>query len=131
MFRRPIVTVVEPANSTTGTDVPIATIVLGLVVIAGLFWFLNSPAAVRIAEAELIDDRLTAIVSSCGGELTLDVYEDDGLVLVRVLDHRFRFRLSGNACQDRVPIPLSVPLGQRDLVDESTGRHVPVMVWDS
>lgn len=117
----------------TNTDTDLLVAIVGVVVlaIAGVVWFLNSPAPVEVAEAEVVDDDLTAIVNSCGGDLTVDVHEDDSLVLVRVLDHRFRLRFSGNDCQDGVQIPLSVPLGQRNLVDDSSGRQVAVTVWDS
>ncbi|HEX6220301.1 MAG TPA: hypothetical protein VF115_04340 [Acidimicrobiia bacterium] len=117
----------------TNTDTDLLVAIVGVVVlaIAGVVWFLNSPAPVEVAEAEVVDDDLTAIVNSCGGDLTVDVHEDDGLVLVRVLDHRFRLRFSGNDCQDGVQIPLGVPLGQRNLVDDSSGRQVAVTVWDS
>jgi len=102
-----------------------------LVVVAALaavLWYLNSPAVVRVAEAEVDpNDGITAVVNSCGAELTVDVYEDDSLVVITVLDHRFRLRLSGNDCQDVIHIPLSVPLGNRLLMDGSAaGRQVPV-----
>lgn len=121
----------ERGATTADTDTRIAIGVVVLVAIAGVVWFVNSPAPVEVAEAEVIDDSLTAIVNSCGGDLTVDVYEDDNLVRVRVLDHRFRIRFSGNDCQDGVPIPLSVPLGQRTLVDDATAQQVAVTVWDS
>ncbi len=121
----------ESGPTTTDTDFPIAGVVLIAVAFAGIVWFVNSPAPVVVAEAEVVDDDLTAIVNSCGGDLTVDVYEDDSLVRVRVLDHRFRLRLSGNDCQDGVPIPLSVPLGERILVDDATSQQVGVTIWDS
>lgn len=106
-------------------------VVIFVALIGGIVWFLNSPAPVDVAEAEVVDDDLTAIVNSCGGDLAVDVHEDDSLVRVRVLDHRFRLRFAGNDCQDGVQIPLSVPLGQRNLIDDSSGHQVAVTIWDS
>ena len=106
-------------------------VVVFVALIGGIVWFLNSPAPVEVAGAEMVDDSLTAFVNSCGGDLTVDVYEDDSLVRVRVLDHRFRFMLGGDDCQDGVLIPLSVPLGNRTLVDDATSQPVDVMFWDS
>lgn len=117
--------------TTSDTDLPIAMVVVFVALIGGFVWFLNSPAPVDVAEAEVVDDDLTAIVNSCGGDLTVDVHEDDSLVRVRVLDHRFRLRFAGNDCQDGVQIPLSVPLGQRNLIDDSSGHQVAVTIWDS
>lgn len=98
-----------------------------LVALAGILWYLNSPASVRVADAEVgPDDGITAIVNSCGAELSVDVYEDDHLVVIEVLDHRFRLRLYGNDCQDAIHIPLSAPLGDRSLIDDSAGIQVPV-----
>lgn len=95
--------------------------------LAAILWYLNSPAVVRVADAEVgpIDD-ITAIVNSCGPELSVDVYEDDLLVAIRVFDHRFRIRFDGNDCQDVIQVPLSVPLGGRMLVDGSNGRSLLV-----
>lgn len=99
---------------------------LTVVVLAALLWWLNSSASVEVAEAEKVLERgITAIVKSCGGELGVDVYEDDSLVLIEVVDHRFRIRFSGDACQDVIRIPLSVPLGNRALVDRVTSEPVP------
>lgn len=117
--------------TTSDTDLPIAMVVIFVALIGGIVWFLNSPAPVDVAEAEVVDDDLTAIVNSCGGDLAVDVHEDDSLVRVRVLDHRFRLRFAGNDCQDGVQIPLSVPLGQRNLIDDSSGHQVAVTIWDS
>jgi hypothetical protein len=90
---------------------------------------LNSSALVEVADAEVVlNDGVTAIVNSCGGELSVDVYEDDHLVRITVLDHRFRIRFYGNDCQDAIRVPLSVPLGDRLLIDDSTGGQVPVLV---
>lgn len=100
---------------------------VAVIALAGLIWYLNSPAAVGVADAEVGGDGITAIVNSCGAELTVDVYEDDSLVVITVLDHRFRVRLYGNDCQDAIHIPLSVPLGNRLLIDGSAdGRQIPV-----
>lgn len=115
----------------TDTDISIAILIVVLVLVAGIVWFVNSPAAVEVDAAETVDDNLTAIVNSCGGDLTVDVYQDDSLVRIRVLDHRFRIRLGGGDCQDGVPIPLSVPLGDRLLVDDATDQEIDVMVIDS
>jgi hypothetical protein len=106
-------------------------VVLIVIVLAAILWYLNSPAVVEVADAEVdLNDGITAIVASCGGELSVDVYEDDSLVRIKVLDHRFRIRFSGSDCQDAVRMPLSVPLGHRLLIDDSTGGQVPVVGLD-
>lgn len=122
---------VERGPATTDTDLPIAIVVIVLVVFATLVWFVNAPAAVEVADAEVADGNLMAFVNSCGGDLSVDVYDDDSLVRVRVLDHRFRIRFGGGDCQDGIQIPLSVPLGNRILIDDATGREVAVVVRDS
>jgi hypothetical protein len=97
-----------------------------LAALAAILWYLNSPAVVRVADAVVGPNEGITIVNSCGAELSVDVDEDDHLVVIEVLDHRFRLRLYGNDCQDGIHIPLSVPLGNRLLIDGSAGRQVPV-----
>jgi hypothetical protein len=94
---------------------------------SAITWYLNSPSLVEVAEAQVANGGLTAVVNSCGAELTVDVYEDDSLVVIRALDHRFRLSWSVQGCQDLVPVPLSVPLGNRTLIDGSTHKHVPIV----
>lgn len=50
---------------------------VAVIALAGLLWYLNSPAAVSVADAEVGGDDITAIVNSCGAELTVEAYEDD------------------------------------------------------
>lgn len=116
---------------TTNTDTPVVIGLVVLAVLAAAVWYLNSPAPVEVADAEVsADGSLTAIVNSCRGDLTIDVDEDDSLVRIRVFDHRFRVRFSGDDCQDVVDVPLSVPLGDRGLIDAFFGTRVPVTVID-
>jgi len=99
--------------------------------LAVILWYLNSPAVVEVADAEVVpNDGVTAIVNSCGAELSVDVYEDDSLVVIEVLDHRFRIRFYGDDCQDAIQVPLSVALGDRFLIDGSTGSRIPVLILD-
>jgi hypothetical protein len=97
-----------------------------LAAIAAILWYMNSPA-VEVVHAEAIPDgAVTATVSSCGGDLGVEVYEDDSLVAITAFDHRFRIRFSGGGCQDVIQVPLSVPLGGRMLIDGPTGRALVV-----
>jgi hypothetical protein len=101
--------------------------IVGIAFLVAAVWFLNSPAILEVAEAEVgPNDGITATVNSCQAELSIDVYEDDSLVVIRVFDHRFRVRFSGGDCQDAIQVPLSVPLGGRMLVDGSTDRALIV-----
>lgn len=119
----------RPTKSPSRRSIAVALTVLAA--LAAILWFLNSPAVVDVAAAEVVrDDGVTAIVNSCGGKLSVDVYEDDSLVVIKVLDHRFRIRFDGNDCQDAIRIPLTVPLGDRWLIDDSTDGRVPVSVLD-
>lgn len=123
----PITTDVESSPGTKYPKRPSHAVALIVVPVAVLFWWLNSPAAVEVVEAEVVPEGgITATVNSCGGELGVDVYEDDSLVLIEVVDHRFRIGLSNRDCQDVIRIPLSVPLGARMLVDRATSQRVPV-----
>ncbi|HKX75994.1 MAG TPA: hypothetical protein VJR05_11475 [Acidimicrobiia bacterium] len=90
---------------------------------SSVLWYLNSPAAVEVAQAEEANDGgIIATVHRCGVDLSVEVYEDDSLVIITVFDHRFRIWLSGDDCQNGIRVPLSVPLGRRMLTDGSTGR---------
>ena len=110
-------------------SIEVALIVLAA--LAAILLYLNSPAVVDVADAEVVpNDGVTAIVNSCSAELSVEVYEDDHLVVIEVLDHRFRIRFYGNDCQNAIRVPLSVPLGDRMLIDGSTGRQVPMLVLD-
>jgi len=123
----PITTDVESSPGTNYPKRPSHAVALIAVAVAVLFWWLNSPTAVAVVEAEVAPEGgITAIVNSCGGELGVDVYEDDSLVFIEVLDHRFRAGLSNRDCQDVIRIPLSVPLGARMLVDRVTSQSVPM-----
>ena len=102
-----------------------------LAALAAILWYLNSPAVAKVAYAEVVpNDGVTAIVNSCGAEFSVDVYEDDSVVVIEVLDHRFRIRFYGNDCQDAIQVPLSIALGGRLLIDGSTGSRIPVSVLD-
>jgi len=110
-------------------SIDVALIVLAA--LAAILWYLNSPSVVEVVEAEVVqNDGLNAIVNSCGADLSVEVYEDDHLVVLGVFDHRFRIRLYGNDCQDAIHVPLSVPLGERMLIDGSTSEQVPTSVID-
>lgn len=106
---------------------PATVVTLIVVALAAGLWWLNSPAAVEIATAEMVPEGgITAMVNSCGGDLNVDVYEDDSLVLVKVVDHRTSIRFSTDNCRDVIHISLTVPLGNRMLVDRATREPVPL-----
>lgn len=97
-----------------------------VVALAAGLWWLSSPALVEIAMAQMAPESgINATVNSCGDELGLEVYEDDNLVLVEVVDHRIPSRFSTANCRNVIHLPLTVPLGNRMLVDRSTTQPVP------
>lgn len=123
----PITTAIDSFRGTKPLKRPSNASALIVAALAAGLWWLNSPAGVELAEAEIASEGgIDAIVNSCGGELSVDVYEDDSLVLIEVVDHRFRIRLPDGHCQDVIHIPLSVPLGRRMLVDRVTSQPVPL-----
>jgi len=96
-----------------------------IALLAAFVWFLNSPVPLEVADAGLGPDGVVELgVMSCHGVLSVDVYEDDSVVRVRVFDHRFRVRLAEPACMDIVSVRLREPLGDRLLIDASTGDGV-------
>lgn len=106
---------------------PSTAVTLIVVALAVGLWWLNSPAVVEIATAEIMPEGgITAMVNSCGGELSVDVDEDDSLVLVEVVDHRTSIRFSTDNCRDVIHITLTVALGNRMLVDRATSEPVPL-----
>lgn len=107
---------------------PNVLIVIVLAALGAIVWYLNSPAIVEVADVEMVSNEsvVTATVNTCGGDLSVDVYEVDSLVSTTVFDHRFRLKFGGNDCQDVIQERLSVPLGGRMLVDGSTGRALVV-----
>lgn len=71
-------------------------------------------------------DHLMLLVGTCGGEPELDLLrEQDELVEVAVVSTR-KIGGSGNDCLDPVEVRLQAPLGDRRLVDATTGDDVAV-----
>lgn len=99
--------------------------VIGLGVSLFLVWA-NAPAMVAVHALESRSEELPLVISveTCGGELSIDFSETDREVVVQVSDQRFRIRLSGDDCLDLVTVALELPLGERTLLDGSTGKMV-------
>ncbi len=77
------------------------------------------------ASAASTSRQLTLGVDSCGDELEVDVKEE--LEAVHVLITRRAGPGDGeNACRDTVRVKLKSPLGERTVVDDSTGEQVQV-----
>jgi hypothetical protein len=78
---------------------------------------------VEIASASLDSGgNVTAVVDTCGYDLSISVDEIDSLVSIEVFDNQFRMRFNSGDCRRVIRIPLSGPLGGRLLIDGSTGR---------
>lgn len=71
-------------------------------------------------------DVVSVIVATCHGDPWVDhLEEDDGTVSVAIESLR-RLGGSGMDCLDSVDIHLGAPLGDRQLIDLTTGRAVAV-----
>lgn len=82
------------------------------------------------------DQDQTVVLVDLHGEITATAVHDRGHIVAHIsasaISNRCRrVRLWGNDCQDTLTIPLSVPLGDRILVDDTTSRQVNVIVRDS
>lgn len=89
----------------------------------GISW--RAPAPILGATLSA-PDRLVLIVGTCGGEPELDVLrEQDAAVEVTVVSTR-RFGGAGEDCRDPLEVTLEAPLGDRHLVDATTGENVNV-----
>ena len=116
----------------------VASAVSGLLVFAACFmvWYHVGGGAwrswVSVEEAQLIElDKLSLIVNSCEGAphfSVLDETEVDIQVKLYVPFSAFGPRLDGppQACERRVELRLSEPLGKRVVVDKHTGKLVSV-----
>jgi len=78
---------------------------------------------VAITEARLADDGTLELgVASCNGEPEVtELVEDDDQVRVEVTS---TVSNPGDACLDLVEVELAAPLGDRELIDLSSGRPV-------
>ena len=87
----------------------------------------SSPATERrpvaITEARLPDDRTLELgVASCNGEPEVtELVEEDDEVRVEVTS---TVSNPGDACLDLVEVELQAPLGDRRLIDLSSGKQV-------
>lgn len=81
--------------------------------------------AVEIHGAQLLPDgRLVANLNVCNaGENAVQVSESDGEVLVTA---RTDGPVVGDDCSDGIGVPLSSRLGDRELVDGTTGEPITV-----
>ena len=120
----------EPARRVARWAVVVGAVLLlavaALVVIAtrGVSWQERVP----VVEALSAQDRLTLVVDTCGGDPAVDLLrERDEVVEVAVVS-TVRFGGSGGDCQDGVDVRLQAPLGDRRLVDATSGEDVAVDV---
>jgi len=76
--------------------------------------------AQRIVGWSVTDDVLRLRIDTCDGAPEVGVVETDDDVTVTVVSTR---RDPGDACQDAVTVTLAAPLGERTLIDGTTGRE--------
>jgi len=74
----------------------------------------------RIVGWSVAHDVLHLWVDTCNGAPRADVVEADDDVTVTVVSTR---RDPGDACLDAVTVTLTAPLGERTLIDGSTGQE--------
>lgn len=88
----------------------------------------SSRDQVPVTDAFLFEqDRLTLVVDTCGREPELDLLrEQDEVVEVAVVSTRTFGGSGGGDCQDSVEVRLQAPLGERSLVDATTGGALTV-----
>jgi hypothetical protein len=100
-------------------------VVVALIVLVGLVWA-NSPAPVAIDAYEVTGDGsdLGLFLLSCNGDYDVTTDESDSAVNLLVVDHRSRIHLFTQSCQSAVHVDLDEPLGDRTVIDRSTGQEV-------
>ena len=83
---------------------------------------------VPVSEAFLTEqNHLTLLVDTCGGEPELDLLrEENDVVELAVVSTRTFGGSGGGDCQDPVEVRLQAPLGERSLVDATTGDDLTV-----
>ena len=79
----------------------------------------------RLELAELTPDgrSLSFSLSVCNADQDVDVREDEDVVAVSIRSSRG----DGNDCADGVVVELDAPLGDRTVIDASTGDEVTVV----
>ena len=121
-------------SNRTRTLVAVLQVLLGAVVGATLMFLLWQSigggvwrGGVEIQEAVLrAVDKLDLKVASCNGNARVYTLEDtDELVRLRVVASSTPFK-HGNDCQDSVTMWLKDPIGNRNLIDDHTGRALEV-----
>ena len=84
------------------------------------------PRDAKIYQATLQGDRtLVLSIDACNGSNTAETTERSDQVRVKVRTDEAR---GGDDCSDVVTIQLKEPLGDRPLIDGSTGREVEVLL---
>lgn len=109
----------------------VAALLLAVVVVAvavtltrGVSWRDQVPVTRAILSAE---DSLTLVVNTCGGEPAIDLLrEQNETVEVAVVSTRTFGVPGGEDCLDGVEVQLRAPLGDRNLVDATTGDDLAV-----
>jgi len=102
----------------------VAVVGFAVVVTRGVSWRDRFP----ITGAWLSEpDHLRLVVNTCGGNPELDLLrEQTEVVEVAVVSTRTFGGPGGGDCQDLVEVQLQAPLGDRRLVDATTGDEVAV-----
>jgi hypothetical protein len=117
-------------TSRRGLLVIVSILALAVVLVVGLFVFrdITVRSTVGIAEAELRDDDVLAlVVHSCNGDPEIsDLDETDDHVRVEVIASSTPLS-GGGDCLDLVEISLQEPLGDRVLIDADDGETVDVI----
>lgn len=102
----------------------LAVVVFAVAVTRGVSWRARFP----ITRAWLSEpDHLRLVVNTCGGHPELDLLrEQTQVVVVAVVSTRTFGGPGGMDCQDLVEVQLQEPLGDRRLVDATTGDEIAV-----
>ena len=78
----------------------------------------------RIEGWSVADDKLNLWIDTCDGDPETTLEESEAEVVITVISTK---RDVGDACQDPVEVVLSQPLGDRRVVDGTTGEEAPPM----
>ena len=76
---------------------------------------------VNVSEDQM---QLDVILNTCNGDVEVMVEETDSTVTISVVDHRPPIQTSGQDCQDLFSLPLESPLGDRQIIEASSGNEI-------
>lgn len=105
----------------------VAIVVLAVTFVIVMTHGVSRRVAVPIQEAWLAEpNTIQLTVDTCGGDPEVSqIRESDEIVEVRVVSLR-TWGGSGNDCLDMVEVRFGAPLGERILIDVTSGREIEV-----